>query len=83
VPVHIPSILVPSANHTRTATSGIGLVNLCVEGILDAMDAPGDYDIPILNLHNRVKGKTFLTSKAVMTIVGAMFPEICSSDCQA
>src|SRR5882724_7910459 len=55
-------------------------VNLCVEGILDAMDAQGDYDIPILNLHNRVKGKTFLTSKAVMTIVGALFPEIYDID---
>ena len=32
-------------------------VNLCVEGILDAMDAPGtDYDIPILSLYNQVKG---------------------------
>ena len=39
-------------------------VNLCVEGVLDAMDASGDYKIPILELYNQVKGKTFLTSKS-------------------
>jgi hypothetical protein len=33
-------------------------VNLCVEGILDAMDAPGaGYDIPILSLYNQVKAQ--------------------------
>ena len=32
-------------------------VNLCVEGVLDAMDAPGSYEIPILSLHNQVKGE--------------------------
>jgi hypothetical protein len=58
-------------------------VNLCVEGILDAMDAPGTgYDIPILSLHNQVKGKTFLTSKAVMSLVGALAPEIYEIDAQ-
>lgn len=51
-------------------------VNLCIEGILDAMDAEGDYDIPILDLYNRVKGKSFLTSKAVMAIVAAFVPEV-------
>jgi len=58
-------------------------VNLCVEGILDAMDAPGTgYDIPILSLYNQVKGKTFLTSKAVMSLVGALAPEIYEIDAQ-
>jgi hypothetical protein len=57
-------------------------VNLCVEGVLDAMNAPGSYDIPILSLHNQVEGKTFLTSKAVMTIVGALVPEIYEIDAQ-
>ena len=57
-------------------------VNLCVEGVLDAMDAPGSYDIPILSLHNQVKGKTFLTSKAVMAIVGALVPEVYEIDAQ-
>ena len=58
-------------------------VNLCVEGILDAMDAPGtDYDIPILSLYNQVKGRTFLTSKAVMAIVGAFVPEVYDIDAQ-
>ena len=59
------------------------LVNLCVEGVLDAMDAPGTgYDIPILSLYNQVKGKTFLTSKAIMSIVGALAPEIYEIDAQ-
>ena len=57
-------------------------VNLCVEGVLDAMDAPGTYDIPILSLHNQVKGKTFLTSKAVMAIASAIVPEIYEIDAQ-
>ena len=50
--------------------------NLCVEGVLDAMDASGDYKIPILELYNQVKGKTFLTSKSVMALVGAFVPDI-------
>lgn len=55
-------------------------VNLCVEGVLDAMDAEGDYSIPILDLHNQVKGKTFLTSKAIMTLVSAFIPEVYDID---
>ncbi len=52
-------------------------VNLCVEGMLDTMDStPGTYDPPILDLYNRVKGRTFLTSKAVMALVGAFVPEV-------
>ena len=47
------------------------------------MDAPGtDYDIPILSLYNQVKGRTFLTSKAVMAIVGALVPEVYDIDAQ-
>ena len=54
-------------------------VNLCVEGILDAMDAPQTgYDIPILALYNQVRGRTFLNSKAVMTLV----PEVYDIDAQ-
>jgi len=55
-------------------------VNLCVEGVLDAMDSPGDYKIPILDLYNQVKGKTLLTSKPVMAIVSAFYPEIGEMD---
>jgi hypothetical protein len=48
-----------------------------VEGLLDAMDDPGTgYDIPVLTLYNQVKGRTFLTTKAVMTLLGALVPEI-------
>ena len=58
-------------------------VNLCVEGILDAMDAPGTgYDIPVLALYNQVKGRTFLNSKAVMALVGALVPEVYDIDAQ-
>jgi hypothetical protein len=57
-------------------------VNLCVEGVLDAMDAPESYEIPILSLHNQVEGKTFLTSKAVMAIASAIVPEIYEIDAQ-
>jgi hypothetical protein len=58
-------------------------VNLCVEGILDAMDAPGaGYDIPVLALYNQVKGRTFLNSKAVMALVGALVPEVYDIDAQ-
>jgi len=55
-------------------------VNLCVEGILDAMDAPGNFDPPILNLYNRVKGRTFLTSKTVMSLVSVFVPEVYEID---
>lgn len=50
--------------------------NLCIEGVLDAMDASDSYEIPILSLYNRVTGRTFLTSKAVMAIVSAFVPEV-------
>jgi hypothetical protein len=58
-------------------------VNLCVEGVLDAMDDPGtSYDIPVLTLYNRIKGRAFLTTKAVMAILGALVPEIHDIDAQ-
>jgi hypothetical protein len=58
-------------------------VNLCVEGILDAMDDPGtSYDIPVLTLYNRIKGRAFLTTKAVMALLGALVPEIHDIDAQ-
>jgi hypothetical protein len=48
-------------------------VNLCVEGILNAMDEPGTgCEIPVLALYNQIKGRTFLTAKAVMTLLGAL-----------
>ena len=45
-------------------------------------DSQGDYEIPILSLYNRVTGKTFLTSKAVMSIVAALVPEVYEIDRQ-
>lgn len=50
--------------------------NLCIEGVLDAMDSTDSHEIPILSLYNRVAGKTFLTSKAVMAIAGAFVPQV-------
>jgi predicted transposase YdaD len=47
---------------------------------MGAMDSPGDYKIPILDLYNQVKGKTLLTSKPVMAIVSAFYPEIGEMD---
>lgn len=58
------------------------LTNLCLEGILDAMDAEGAYEIPILNLYRTLKGKTALTSKAVMTICSLIVPEVYEIDQQ-
>ena len=47
------------------------------------MDAPQTgYDIPILALYNQVRGRTFLNSKAVMTLVGAFVPEVYDIDAQ-
>jgi hypothetical protein len=58
-------------------------VNLCVEGILDAMDEPGTgCEIPVLALYNQIKGRTFLTTKAVMTLLGALVPEARDIDAQ-
>ena len=57
--------------------------NLCVEGILEAMDDPGTgYDIPILTLYNQVKGRAFLTTKGVMTLLGGLVPEVRDIDAQ-
>lgn len=55
-------------------------VNLCVEGVLDAMDSLENYTPPILDLHNRIKGKTFLTSKAVTSIFSMIEPDIKKMD---
>lgn len=55
-------------------------VNLCVEGVLDAMEAKGGYDIPIVELYNQIKGKSFLNSKEVMTIVSAFAPDVFAID---
>ena len=58
-------------------------VNLCVEGILDAMDAPQTgYDIPILALYNQVKGRTLLNFQGRHDLVGAFVPEVYDIDAQ-
>jgi hypothetical protein len=56
------------------------LANLCIEGCLDAMDAEGAAEIPIVQIHRTLKGKTLLTSKAVMAICSAFVPEIYNID---
>jgi hypothetical protein len=58
-------------------------VNLCVEGILGAMNDMGTgSEIPVLALYNQIKGRTFLTTKAVMTLLGALVPEVRDIDAQ-
>jgi len=52
------------------------LVNLLTEGGLDAMDAEGVYDSPIVQLHRSLNGKTVLATKAVMTLCSVILPEI-------
>lgn len=57
-------------------------VNMCVEGILLAMDAedPNEYEMPILELYNKVKGRMSLSSKAAMKICSVFVPQIYDID---
>ena len=65
----------PRSGNGEAAPGGPNnFVNLCVERVLDAMDAPRSDDIPSLSLHNQVEGKTFLTS--TQGYVGALAPEV-------
>ena len=50
------------------------LANLCMEGSLDAMDAEGIYESPIVQLYRTLKGKPLLTYKAVMTLYSVLVP---------
>jgi hypothetical protein len=56
------------------------LANLLMEGAMDAMDAEGTYEIPIVQIYRTLKGKTLLTSKAVMAICSVVVPEIYKID---
>ena len=56
------------------------LANLFMEGCLDAMDAEGACEIPIVQIYRTLKGKTLLTSKAVMAICSVVVPEIYKID---
>ena len=56
------------------------LANLLVEGALDAMDAEGTYESPIVQTYRALKGKSLLTSKAVMAICSVVVPEIYKID---
>jgi len=56
------------------------LVNLFAQGGLDAMDAEGVYEIPIIHLYRTLKGKPLLTYKALMTLYSVIVPEICDID---
>lgn len=57
-------------------------VNMCVEGILLAMDAedPNEYEMPILELYNKVKERMSLSSKAAMKICSVFVPKIYEID---
>ena len=56
------------------------LANLLMEGGLDQMDAEGSYESPIVQIYRTLKGKTLMTSKAVMAICAAFVPEIYKID---
>lgn len=56
------------------------LANLLMEGGMDAMDAEGTYESPIVQIYRTLKGKTLLTSKAVMAICSVVVPEIYKID---
>ena len=56
------------------------LANLLMEGGLDQMDAEGSYESPIVQIYRTLKGKTLLTSKAVMAICSVVVPEIYKID---
>jgi hypothetical protein len=55
-------------------------VNLCVEGILDAMDAVGVYEIPILQLYRTLKGKPLPTFKTILILCSVLAPEFSRMD---
>lgn len=50
--------------------------NLLIEGGLHAMDAEGAHDSPFVQLYRSLKGKTLLTTKAVMTLCSVILPGI-------
>lgn len=57
-------------------------VNMCVEGILLAMEAedPNEYEMPILELYNKVKGRMSLSSKAAMKLCSVLVPQLYDID---
>ena len=52
------------------------LANLLMEGGLDAMQAEGTLESPIVQLYRTLKGKTLMTSKAIMSICSVVVPDI-------
>jgi len=52
------------------------LANLLMEGGLDAMLAEGTQESPIVQLYRTLKGKTLMTSKAIMSICSVVVPDI-------
>ncbi len=61
---------------TRLQQNPNQFVNYCVEGILGAMDAKDEYEIPILALYNSVIGKMTFSEKALMKVASAFVPEV-------
>jgi len=56
------------------------LANLLIEGGLDAMEAEGVCESPIVRIYRTLKGKALLTPKAVMAICSVVVPEIYKID---
>lgn len=57
-------------------------VNMCVDGILLAMNAedPSEYEMPVLELYNKVTGRMPLSTKAAMKVCSVFVPQIYEID---
>ena len=74
VRLDLSSLLIQKAGELKQNPNQ--LANLLMEGGLDAMDAEGTHESPIVQLYRTLKGKTLLTSKAVMAICSVVVPEL-------
>lgn len=67
---------------TLLGQSSNQFINMCVDGILVAMEAedPNEYEMPILELYNKVTGRLPLSTKAAMKICSVFVPSLYDID---
>ncbi len=51
-------------------------VNLCLEGVLDAMDSPESGSIPILDLFNKIHRRSRLNPQSAWLLLAAFLPQV-------
>jgi hypothetical protein len=51
-------------------------VNLCLEGVLDAMDSPENGSIPILDLYNIIHRRSRLNPQSAWLLLAAFLPQV-------